>query len=366
MRKNNVLFVIGCPNLFLSQTTYSTVAGSSPNSVTAADVNGDNKPDIVVANNGADTVGVLLNKGNGTFLAQTSYTTGGGSSPYVVALSDVNGDSKLDIVVANDGTGNVGVLINRGNGSFLAQTTYTTGTGSKPYSVSLGDVNGDSKPDMVVANSGTDNLGVFLNLGNGTFLPQITYTSDDNPRSVTLADVNGDNKLDIVVVNNNANTVGVFLNRGNGTFLGQTNYTTGVGSNPRGVIVGDVNGDNAPDIVVANNGGDTVGIFLNRGNGSFLAQTTYTTGSGSGSRSVALADVNGDNKLDIVVANDGTDNVGVLINRGNGTFLAQTPFSTGANSGPRSVVLADVNGDNEADIVVANNGGDTVGVFLGC
>ena len=176
-------------------------------------------------------------------------------------------------------------------------------------------MNGDSKPDMVVANSGTNNVGVLLNLGNGTFLPQTTYTSGASPRAVSLADVNGDNKLDIVVVNNDA---------------------------------------------------DTVGVFLNRGNGSFLAQTTYTTGSGSGSRSVALADINGDNKLDIVVANDGTSNVGVLINRGNGTFLAQTTFSTGGSSSPRSVALADVNGDNEADIVIANNDGNNVGVFLGC
>ena len=107
---------IGCPNLFLSQTTYPTGGSSNPRGVAVNDVNGDNKPDIVVADNGADTVGVFLNRGNGTFLAQTSYTTGSGSSPYGVALSDVNGDSKLDIVVANDGTDNVGVLINRGNG----------------------------------------------------------------------------------------------------------------------------------------------------------------------------------------------------------------------------------------------------------
>ena len=366
MRKNNFLFVLGCPSMFLTQTTYSTVGGSSPLSVAADDVNGDGKPDIVVANNGADNVGVLLNRGNGSFLAQITYTTGGGSSPYAVALEDVNGDGKPDIVVANDGNDNVGVLLNRGNGTFLPQTTYTTGSNSAPFSVSLGDVNGDGKPDMAVANSGTNTVGVLLNLGNGTFLPQITYAAGTNPRAVTLADVNGDNILDIVVANNNANTVGVFLNRGNGTFLAQTAYTTGGGSSTRAVTVGDVNGDNALDIVVANNAGNTVGVFLNRGNGTFLAQTAYTTGGGSNPRSVALTDVNGDNRLDIIVANDGTDNVGVLINRGNGTFLAQASLPALTNSGPRSIAVADVNGDNEADIVVANNGGDTAGVFLGC
>ena len=147
--------------VFTDQTVYS--AGSGPYSVVAVDVNGDNKPDIIVANFGSNNVGVLLNAGNGTFIAQTTYSTDSG--PYSVAVADVNGDNKIDIIVANHGSNNVSVLLNTGNGTFIAQTTYSTGSGSSPSAVAIADVNGDNKLDIIVANEGSNNIGVFLSLG---------------------------------------------------------------------------------------------------------------------------------------------------------------------------------------------------------
>ncbi len=99
---------------------------------------------------------------NTAFTAQTTYSTGTASSPNAVAVVDVNSDSKPDIIVANYGTNNVGVLLNSGTGTFTAPTTYSTGTGSYPYSVVVVDVNSDSKPDIIVANQGTNNVGVLL------------------------------------------------------------------------------------------------------------------------------------------------------------------------------------------------------------
>ena len=196
---------------FISQTTYSTGSSSSPYSVAVGDVNSDNNPDIVVANKNSNNVGVLLNKGGGTFINQVTYSTGSGSYPYSVAVGDVNSDNKLDIVVAN--YDNVGVLLNRGDGTFLSQTTYSTGSGSNPYSVAVGDVNSDDILDIVVANEGWNNVGVLLNIGDGTFLSQTTYStgSDCYPYSVAVGDVNSDNKLDIVVANEGSNNVGVLL-----------------------------------------------------------------------------------------------------------------------------------------------------------
>ena len=111
----------------------------------------------------------------------------------------MNSDNKPDIVVANYDSNNVGVLLNTGNGTFLSQTTYSTGT--HPLSVAVVDVNSDNKPDIVVANSGSNNVGVLLNTGNGTFLSQTTYSTGTNPQSVAVVDVNSDNKPDIVVAN---------------------------------------------------------------------------------------------------------------------------------------------------------------------
>ena len=352
--------------MFYNQTTYSTGGTSAPYSVTLVDVNGDNKLDIIVANSGTNNVGVLFNAGNGTFLNQTTYSTGGASAPFSVAVIDVNGDNKPDIVVANSGTNNIGVLFNAGNGTFLNQTAYSTGAGSGPRSVAVADVNSDNVPDIIVTGTGLNNVGVLLNAGNGTFLNQTTYTVGNSPRSVAVVDVNSDNKSDIVVMNNGGTTVSVLLNAGNGIFLNQITYSTGGGSSPRLIAVADVNSDNKPDIAVVNSGTSNVGVLLNTGNGTFLNQITYSTGGASAPRGVAIADVNGDNKRDIIVGNTGTNNVGVLLNAGNGTFLNQITYSTGTGSTPYSVAVADVNGDNKPDIVAANLGTNNVGVLLHC
>jgi hypothetical protein len=351
---------------FTAQSTYSTGTDSSPYSVTVVDVNSDSKPDIIVANYDTNNVGVLLNSGTSTFTAQANYSTGFDSSPYSVTVVDVNSDSKPDIIVANSGTNNVGVLLNSGTGTFTAQTTYSTGTGSYPESVAVADVNSDSKPDIIVANQGTSNVGVLLNSGNGTFTAQRTYSSGigSNPTSVAVIDINSDGKPDIIVANYGTNNVGVLLNSGNGTFTAQTTYSTGTGSLPRSVAVVDVNSDSKPDIIVANYIANNVGVLLNSGNGTFTAQTTYSTGTGSAPYSVALFDVNSDSKPDIIVANYDTNNVGVLLNSGTGTFTVQTTYSTGTGSYPDSVAVVDVNSDGKPDIIVANYGTNNVGVLL--
>jgi hypothetical protein len=354
--------------MFLNQTAYSTGTGSTPFLVIVIDVNSDNKPDIVVANEGTNNVGVLFNAGNGTFLNQTTYSTGTGSYLYSVAVADVNGDKKPDIVVANQGTNNVGVLFNAGNGTFLNQTTYSTGTSSSPRSVAVADVNSDNNSDIVAADYGTNNVSVLLNVGNGTFLNQTTYSTGNGSeaRAVAVVDVNSDNKPDIIIANYGTNNVGVLLNAGNGTFLNQTAYSAGTNSNPRAVAVVDVNSDNKPDIVVGNQGTNNVGVFLNAGNGTFLNQNTYSTGTGSNPRSVVLVDMNSDGQPDIIVANSLSTNFGVLLNAGNGTFLIQTTYSTGNGSTPYSVAVVDVNSDNKPDVVVAIQGSNNVGVFQGC
>ena len=349
---------------FTAEATYSPTSG--PISAAVADVNGDNKRDIIVANNGANNVGVILNTGNGSFATQMTYPTGSGPHPYSVAAADVNGDSKPDIIAANYGTNNVSVLLNIGNGTFADQVTYSTGSSSYPYSVAAVDVNGDSKPDIIVANYGANNVGVLLNTGNGAFVAPVTYStgSSSRPYSVAAADVNGDTKADVIVANYGANNVGVLLNTGNGAFVAQVTYSTGSNSRPYSVAAADVNGDSKPDIIVANYGTSNVGVLLNTGNGTFADQVTYSTGSNSRPYSVAATDVNGDSKPDMIVANNGGRNVGVFLNTGDGTFAAQMTYSTGPNTYPRSVAAADVNGDTKADVIVANDNANNIGVFL--
>jgi hypothetical protein len=330
------------------------------------DVNSDYKPDIIVANEYGYNVGVFLNYGNGTFHSQTTYSTGSDSYPQCTSVVDVNNDTKPDIIVANNGGNDVGVLFNSGNGIFLPQITYSTGLDSYPPGVAVADVNNDHCPDIIVTNQNNNNVGVLFNICNGTFLSQITYSTvyGTAPTSPAVVDVNNDNAPDIIFANYDGQSVGILFNFGNGTFHSLTTYSTGSSSFPRSVSVVDVNSDGHPDIIAANSGANNVGVFLNSGNGTFLPQTTYSTGNSSSPQSVSVVDINCDNLPDIIVANTGGNNVGILLNSGNGVFLNQTTYSTGSGSSPKSVSVVDVNSDSKPDIIVANGGVNNVGVFL--
>jgi FG-GAP-like repeat len=118
--------------------------------------------DIVVANHGTDSVGVFLGYGNGSFMNQSLHPTGFGSRPYSVSVIDINNDTLLDIVVANQGTNNIGIFLGYGNGLFADQMLVALEYGSLPFSVIVGDFNNDQLLDMAVGNSGTDNIDILL------------------------------------------------------------------------------------------------------------------------------------------------------------------------------------------------------------
>ena len=181
--------------------------------MTAADVNGDGKPDLIVANFNGNTVSVLLNTtvpgaATPSFAAQQTFATG--SDPSSVTTADVNGDGKPDLIVANGNDNTVSVLLNTtvpgaATSSFAAQQTFATG--GSPNSVTAADVNGDGKPDLIVANGNDSTVSVLLNTTlPGAALPsfaaQQTFATGSSPNSVTATDVNGDGKPDLIVANN--------------------------------------------------------------------------------------------------------------------------------------------------------------------
>jgi hypothetical protein len=329
-------------------------------SVVIADVNGDGKPDLVVTNAcGADSnctngsVGVLLGNGNGTFQPAVTYNSGG-YFDISVAVADVNEDGKPDLLVLNDCAGNIcagdgllGVLLGNGDGSFQQAVTYSSG-GKFARWVAVADVNGDGKPDVLTANDCNRNctsglVGVLLGNGDGTFQAAAAYDSNGSQRkSVAVADVNDDGKPDLLVANYCAvgstcsgggpGAVDVLLGNGDGTFRPAATYSSGA-DDANSVAVADVNGDGKPDLLVINQCADlincrsgTISVLLGNGDGTFQPAVTYDSG-GYIAQSVAVADVNGDGKPDLLVANFsidffnlGTGAVGVLLNN--------TPFDT--------------------------------------
>jgi hypothetical protein len=357
---DNVSVLLGYGNgSFANQLTYST--GSSPISVAVGDFNNDTRLDVVTANRNGNTVSVLFGYGNGTFTNQMVYSVQ--SQPYFVAVGDFNNDIRLDIVVVNSASNTVSVLLGHGDGSFANQMTYLVG--SSPYAVAVGDMNGDNRLDIVAVNYISNDLSVLLGYGNGSFANQLTHFTGSYSRSIVIADFNNDTRLDIVILNLGSNDAVILFGCSNELFIIQTTLTAGMGSRPQSLVIGDFNNDDRMDIGVANSGTHTIGIFLGYNNISFANQVTYSTGSYSSPYSIAAGHFNNDTQLDIVVANYNSDNVGVFLGHTDGSFRNQTTYSTGGSSSPYYVAVGFFNNDTILDIIVANYGTNNVGIFVG-
>jgi len=315
------------------QTHVDYPTGPEPSSIAVGDFNGDGELDLAVADQncpngitcGPGSVSILLGKGDGTFEPSVDYSTGStGSGTYSVAVGDFNRDGKLDLVVANQASNNISVLLGNGDGTFQAAVNYGTGSGTGPTSVAVGDFNGDGKLDLAVANVGCGtpcgNVAVLLGNGDGTFQAAVNYNAGAQPLSIAVGDFNLDGKLDLAVANVSSYNVSVLLGNGDGTFQTAANYSTN--GDAFSVVVADLNGDGKPDLIAVSG---SVTVFLGNGNGTFQRGVNY--GAGSDLLSVAMGDFNDDGRLDLVVTHYGTDST--LPPTGGGTtvsVLLQTPI----------------------------------------
>jgi hypothetical protein len=236
---------------------------------------------------------------------------------------------------------------------FYSPATYYSG-GRDPLSVAIGDLNGDGRPDLAVANCDSSNVGVLLGQSGGTFAPAATYSSGGGgPSSVAIGDLNGDGRADLAVANYSSNTVGVLLGQSGGTFAAAATYGSG-GSNPGWVAIGDLNGDGRPDLAVANAASGNVGVLLGQPGGTFAPAATYSSG-GTGSWFVAIGDLSGDGRPDLAVSNGGSANVGVLLGQSGGTFAPAATYGCGGIH-LNAVAIGDLNGDGRPDLAAANYG----------
>lgn len=293
--------------------------------------------------------------GDGTFQARTSYGTG--LAPYSVAIGDLNGDGIPDLVSADSYQGSLSVRLGNGDGSLQERTTLASGGLTR--SVVITDLNGDGRSDIVFANANDDQLGVYLGYGDGTFQAAALYEAGDTPWEVKVGDFNNDGITDIVSSDYNSYVVSVFIGNGDGTFKKRTSFANGQDSTS--VSVGDINGDGKLDIVSISNYESSVSVFLGNGNGTFTARQEIATGSIPVSE--VLADLNGDGTLDIVTVDMTSNSVSIFLGNGNGTFQARKSYITGAT--PTDVTVGDLNGDGVPDLVVAESGVDAVSVLIG-
>lgn len=188
--------------------------------------------------------------------------------------------------------------------------------------------------------------------------------TDTIPRSVAAGDFNGDTRLDIAVAYSGSDHIGIFLAFQNQTFGNQNVYSTGLGSRPRSIVVTDFDNDHQLDIVVANYGTNSIGILYGNQHGSFDIPINYGTGFDSLPSFVAVADLNNDSHLDIVVANAGTNSVGIFLGYGNGNLSEQHLYHMDPQSRPCAIAIADFNHDHRPDLAIAQDGNRSVAILL--
>ncbi|MDZ4714490.1 MAG: FG-GAP-like repeat-containing protein [Cytophagales bacterium] len=354
-------------------------AGTSPFSVSIGDIDGDGMADLAVANfNASNTVSVFRNTSSGAgsinYAAKVDFTTG--TLPSSVSIGDLDGDGKADLAVANYSSNTVSVFRNTssvGSISYAAKVDFTTGT--SPLSVSIGDLDGDGKADLAVANLASFTVSVLRNTSSGvgdiSYAAKVDFTTGTGPESVSIGDLDGDGKADLAVANYNSNTVSVFRNTASGpgsiSYAAKIDFTTGSGSGPYSVSIGDLDGDGKADLAVSNVDNNTVSVFRNTSSGagsiSYAAKVDFTTGLGP--YSVSIGDLDGDGNADLAVANATSATVSVFRNTssgaGNISYAATVDFTTGLV--PYSVSIGDLDGDGKADLAVANYNSNTVSVF---
>jgi hypothetical protein len=286
--------------------------------VAVGDFNGDGNEDLAVATREGE-VWTFLGNGDGTFRSGRRWQVGSFlSDPLSVTAVDLEGNGILDLVTLIPGDNTVSVLLGYGNGSFRPAVTYAIGPNAK--SLAVADFNGDGIPDLAVTIYGTFNqpasyVSVLRGNGDGTFQAPVDYDAGPREFAVAAGDFNGDGKTDLAVSNYAEGTVNVLLGRGDGTFEAPVSYPVGI--YPGSIAVADFNGDGIPDLVVANNGSTpangSISLLLGRGDGTFQPALSYDAGPNPSG--VVVGDFNGDGAPDLAVPNATTSGtVTVLLN----------------------------------------------------
>jgi len=360
------------------------------NSVALGDLNGDGKLDVVATHGAYDDdppelkalrlVSVLYGRGDGKFGPSHEYEIGNPGDKqgaFSLAMGDVNGDGKLDVVTGNFTSKSVSLLVNDGQGGFQPPVNYTLGR--QPCDIALEDLNGDGKLDIATGNPNT--VSILLNQGDGTFGAVQEYRAGRDTWAFAVGDLSGDGRPDIATANRSPSSTTVLVNRGDGSFGAPVDYQAGPG--PGTVTIGDVNGDGKNDVVTGNGSSDpngiygdwvdSVSVFLGRADGTLRRAHNYRVRDAYSDQrvfiTVRIGDVNGDRKPDLVTANLSDDwSMTVLVNGGHGTFRRHFDYglsdytSQDVGQGSEVVALGDLNADQRLDVVEARS--DELSVYL--
>lgn len=364
-----------------------------PGPILVADLDGDGKPDVVVASGAAGAIEIYRNiSANGelnaaSFAPPVILPLGGGQGETVVA-ADLTGDGKLDLVCLNQNNNTLMLLKNLCVPGSITANSFAPPVcfpvGNTPQGVAVQDLDGDGKPEIVVANRGDSTLGVFHNLSTpgiittNSFAPMIAFATGANPQNVAIADIDGDGKPDLVSVGGNFQgdtpSLSVLRNlgtTGNIAFAGHVDF-----AGPQCtycLAIGDIDGDGKPDVVIGSQpGGQAVSIYRNTSSPGSITSSSFAPpvnfDAGAWVNGVALGDMNGDGKPDVVVSCQSPSQMEVFLNQSapgviaDNSLAAPLVFDSGDN--PNGIAVGYLNGDGRPDIVFANDYSANMSIYL--
>lgn len=289
-----------------------------PSGLAIADFNKDNIPDVATSNTSSEDVSILINSGTGVLTYNaTRAMLPSGAAPNGIAAGKLGADTIPSVVTANFGTNDVSLLKGTGLSTLNTPMSYVTDPSAtaRPSQVVLADMDKDGSLDIVVSNNSTATIGVLL--AKNAFIKQVYATGASGPHGLVVGDFNGDGWPDVATtLDNNAPTIAVLLgtSAAPGTLLMQHQYPAGKNNadTPAGLAAGDLNGDGLDDLVVTEYGSDFLSILLAQQGGSFASPTFNQIGKNP--KAVAIGDLNGDGRPDLAAVNYTDGNVSVLLN----------------------------------------------------
>jgi hypothetical protein len=367
-------------------------AGSGPYAMVMADVDGDGKPDLVVGNYNDGTVWVYRNLGTNGSLTSASFappvilTTGATSDILSLTVADLDGDGRLDIVVPNGVNNTVSIFQNLSSpgslttNSFGARVDFPV-VGIQPASVVVQDLDGDGRPEIITANLGNNTVSVLRNIGSGgvittnSFAPAINFSTPvGGPSCLAVGDVDGDGQPDLVTANHSTSSSVVSVFRNIST-LGSINFATRVDlpgnvSQEETVALGDLDGDGKMDIVAGSYSGQTVSVYRNLstpGHVAFAPTVDFGAGGSIHRGGIAIGDLDGDGRPDLALATQTGTKLSVFRNLSTpGSFTSTSlgpriDFASGNN--PVFVVIGDLDGDGRPDVSFPNYADNTLYLY---